>query len=576
MSAMQHVVGRKTGKQRPVLTCLIIAIPFAFVQSWLPVFLPGLGGCLTSWLARGNVVRAVYHCPPDSRTGKAIIRLSGESDDAGYNSLFRTAAEEFAEQCVTLSQGFPEYVTGDFIIPSIGQFEMGDRKFRGFLDCFGKLHRFKVDGNKVCASYRMMASGFYNESREKGTIGPGLLFFETDRPRETPWYLGPISNMPPFAPNDNTYVNTIRVGENLLSLTDSYTMLKIDQDSLKVAGAMDFKDDLEGLVCYTGSAHPVRNPNTGDWIDFVGNADLFSEKTMIRLFTLGENEPSIRKSIADVVMESAPYMHSFGVTSNYVVLPRMPVKFNVQDVAMKPMAAAFRGIDLQEESAENAFHIIPLDGSQGFVRTLPWHDPLWYVHTVNAFENASGIIIDLTTTPQNPFASDLTLDAARNKVLRDRGAANGKNLVKRFLLPPDVEEPVTTEILSDPGSSTDFPCINPKFASKPYCFYWAVEWFADSDSYASMAIVKHDICSSNKKLVWKRKDWYPSEAQFVPSSKDDANEDDGMLLFVALDGTSEQSFLMGVDAKTMETVVEAGPFPRIPFTTHGAFYPMHS
>jgi len=494
-------------------------------------------------------------------------------DDVGYNLLFKTAPEEFDKLSATASKPFPAYVKGDFVMPSIGQFEMGERKFVGFLDCFGKMQKFSIDGDKVDATYRLMASGFFNVSKEANTIGPGLLFFETQPPRETPWYLGPLSNMPPFAPNDNTYVNTIQLGDKMLSLTDSFTMLEMDRESLRVTGAKQFKDDLEGNVCYTGSAHPLRNPRTGGWIDFVGNAQIFSETTTIRLYELSESDPDTRRGITDLVMDSAPYMHSFGVTENYAVLPRMPVKFSAQEVAMRPMAAAFQEVDAAEEGPENAFYIVPLNGSKSFVKTLPLDMPLWYVHTVNAYENGTGIVIDITTLPQNPFASDMTLESARSKALRDRGVADGRNLVKRFHLPLHDDGPVTTEVVSDPGTSTDFPCINPRYHSKAHCFYWAVEWFADSKSYASMAIVKYDVCNGGKKRVWSRRGWYPSEATMVPSDRQGAAEDEGVLIFTALDGASGKTFLLGVDAETMETVSEAGPFPRIAFSTHGTFYP---
>merc|ERR1712176_838597 len=99
-----------------------------------------------------------------------------------------------------------------------------------------------------------------------------------------------------------------------------------------------------------------------------------------------DKEPNVRRSISDVVMESAPYMHSFGITKNHVILPRMPVEFSAQQAATNPMAAAFQRLDLREDDPGNAFYVVPLDGSQHTVRTLPSDSPLYYVHTVNAYE----------------------------------------------------------------------------------------------------------------------------------------------------------------------------------------------
>lgn len=69
----------------------------------------------------------------------------------------------------------------------------------------------------------------------------------------------------------------------------------------------------------------------------------------------------------------------------------------------------------------------------------------------------------------------------------------------------------------------------------------------------------------------ERTNWYPSEAFMVPALN--GAEDEGLLYFTALNGETGETFLVVANAQTMETVSEAGPFPRIAFTTHGEFYP---
>jgi len=59
----------------------------------------------------------------------------------------------------------------------------------------------------------------------------------------------------------------------------------------------------------------------------------------------------------------------------------------------------------------------------------------------------------------------------------------------------------------------------------------------------------------------------------LPPPDENAAEDDGVLLFTALNGAEGNTYLMVVNASTMETMSEVGPFPRIGFTTHGEFYP---
>ena len=62
---------------------------------------------------------------------------------------------------------------------------MGEQRFNDILDGFGKLHRFEMSAGKVCFSAKMMDTGFYTESVEKGRIADGVLFDETTPPRRS-------------------------------------------------------------------------------------------------------------------------------------------------------------------------------------------------------------------------------------------------------------------------------------------------------------------------------------------------------------------------------------------------------
>jgi carotenoid cleavage dioxygenase-like enzyme len=63
-----------------------------------------------------------------------------------------------------------------------------------------------------------------------------------------------------------------------------------------------------------------------------------------------------------------------------------------------------------------------------------------------------------------------------------------------------------------------------------------------------------------------------SEPTFVPNNKPNAAEDDGMLVFSVLNGATNTSSFITVDAKTMKTVSNATVPDTIGFTTHGQFY----
>jgi len=506
----------------------------------------------------------------------ALAAAGTAGQDVGYNLLFETAADDFTNRCVSINKALPAWATGDFIIGSVGLQEFKDKHFVGYLDAFGKYNKFSIKGDQVCATYRIMKTGWYNNSVKEGTIAPNLLFYETEPPRHCPIY-DPICNLPPLAPNDNTFVNTVMHNGEMLSLTDSPYMLRMNPETLAVIGAKKWTDKVAGVSGVVGSAHPVKHRKTGRHFDFVGNQNFLNGKVDVVIYGMGEDSPDARIPVADTMMETAPYMHTFGVTENYVILPRMPVKFGLP--IGKPMADAFQNINMSKPGPDNAFHVVPVNGGATIVKPLPLDSKLYYVHHANSYESGDDIVIDLTTTPNNVFSGDLTTASEKNKTFRDScyDAAPPHqcvNVVKRFVMNLKDDKAPTEEIISDPLVKTDFTKINQNFKGLKHCFYYGVQWFTDHKTKASMAVVKYDVCSgkppAQNKKQWHRKNWYPSEALMVPAPN--GAEDEGLLFFTALNGETGESWFMVVDAKTMKTLTEAGPYPRVPFTTHGEFY----
>jgi len=504
-----------------------------------------------------------------------VAPVARGDEDIGYELLFKTAKDEFNRRCAPAT--LPAWAKGDFVIGSVGLQEMGDRHFVGYLDAFGKYNKFSLEGDQVCATYRIMRTGFYNESVKANTIGPGLLFYETEPPRHCP-PLDPICNLPPLAPNDNTFVNTFMHGGELLTVTDSPYMLRMDPKTLDVLGTKKWSDKVAGTVSVSGSAHPEKVPSGTEYIDFAGNLNVVNGHVDVALYGMSDAHPDTRMQRASVKMTTAPYMHSFGLTDKYAVLPRMPVKFGLP--ISGGMSQAFSDLEVKEPGPDNAFHVVPLQGGDPIVVPLPVDEKLYYIHHANTYENESGLVIDLTTSDYNAFSSDLTAKDETNKTFRDSCYSSEKpciNVVKRFVIPLKGEGFPTSEVISDPTTKTDFVRINNLYKGKKYCFYWGVEWFTDQKNKAAMAITKYNTCATGSvaasKLRWNRKNWYPSEPSMVPAPGAAAAEDDGLMIFTALNGHTGETWLIAANASTMETVSEAGPFPRIAFTTHGEFYP---
>ena len=97
-----------------------------------------------------------------------IVLASLSDIDVNYNQLFDNHNTTVEQTCVALPAAAASALPagGRFIMPSLGQFNMGDTKMLGALDAFGKLSSFTVsrDSSRLCFASRMMQTAFYNES----------------------------------------------------------------------------------------------------------------------------------------------------------------------------------------------------------------------------------------------------------------------------------------------------------------------------------------------------------------------------------------------------------------------------
>lgn len=203
---------------------------------------------------------------------------------------------------------------------------------------------------------------------------------------------------------------------------------------------------------------------------------------------------------------------------------------------------------------------------------------------INTYENATAVVMDLAAFDYNPFKTQSALQKYRNKTLRD---TKPKNQIERWVLHTAGPRAglLDTELLSTRNTVTDFPNINKAWASQHYCFYYATEWFHSgtagmSGDYASMAVVRQNVCTGER-TYFARPGAYLSEPTFVPRNGTAASlaasaallENDGLVMFTLLNGTTGRSSLVLVDALTMEAESETElPGGSIGFTTHGQWY----
>merc|ERR1712032_201208 len=155
-----------------------------------------------------------------------------------------------------------------------------------------------------------------------------------------------------------------------------------------------------------------------------------------------------------------------------------------------------------------------------------------------------------------------------NKTVRD--ANTNRGVLKRFILHKDGTS--STYVLSNFNRQFDFVRINPKFQSQPYCYVYGSEYWHDDESVYAIAVGKINLCSGSKPITtyWYRENWYPSEAIFLERTGATA-EDDGYLMFTALNGETQNTHFIIANAKDMTEISNTEFQGRVAFTVHAEF-----
>jgi beta,beta-carotene 9',10'-dioxygenase len=125
---------------------------------------------------------------------------------------------------------------------------------------------------------------------------------------------------------------------------------------------------------------------------------------------------------------------------------------------------------------------------------------------------------------------------------------------------------VTTEALTD--ESMELPRINyGRCNERPYRYAWGVG--VSPEGTWLDRIVKADVVERRSK-IWEEAGSYPGEPVFV-AAPDAEGEDEGVLLSIVLDGERGTSFLLVLDARSLDELARAEVPHHIPFGFHGQF-----
>jgi carotenoid cleavage dioxygenase-like enzyme len=454
---------------------------------------------------------------------------------AGVRSLER----EVEQADLPVHGELPPWLTGSLVRTGPAKFEVGERSVAHWFDGLAMLHRFAFAGGRVTYSNRFLRSRAFEHAERTGEIGYSE--FATDPCRSIFRRVQSV-----FSPRltDNGAVNVVRLGDETLALTETPLPVAFEPDTLRTLGVTGWADAIPGQVTI---AHP--HSSGGELVSYAAH---LGPRSRYRLYAMKPG--GALRVIGEVPVDRPAYMHSFALTERYAVLAEWPLTVN-------PLKLALSGrpfIENYEWQPERGTRYTVIDRRDGSVRARVQGPATFAFHHVNAFERDGELILDACTYDDASVIDLLYLDRIR------RGDAFAKPTLRRHRVPLDGGN-VAIERLAEPSfelARIDYGRVN----GRDYRYAWGTsirggQWHD--------AIVKLDASGADEPRWWHEEHCFPGEPVYVS----DGALDSGVLLSIVLDARRETSFLLVLDAATLEEVARAEVPHTIPFHFHGDHFP---
>jgi beta,beta-carotene 9',10'-dioxygenase len=475
-----------------------------------------------------------------------------KTPDVGYWAGFETADVELEAVELPVRGTFPAWLTGELVRNGPGTFEAGENSFRHWFDGLAMLHRFAFADGRVQYSNRYLETAGLQAAREgridfsEFATDPCGAIFSRFFARMQWGRTGAVTT------SGNAPINVATMGGAQFALTETPIAVRFDPETLATVGVTDYSDDLQGQLT---TAHPHRVPGTGDLVNYLLN---FGPRNTYQVYRQRSGSMT-RELVASVPVRHPGYLHSFGVTEDHVVLAVYPYVVN----AVKLLLWTRPFIENYRWRPELGARFIVVSLADGSVRDIGGVEPFFAFHHVNSYTDENGeIVVDLCAYPDPSV-----IDAFYLGRLSAGEPLKPSPRVTRYRIDAG-RGTVTSRVLSEQ------PLELPRIAydshnGRPYRYVYGVgDRHRDGSDFFNQ-LVKMDV-ETGESLIWDEPGCYPSEPVFVPAPEA-SGEDDGVVLSVILDGATNQSFLLALDAATWQELARAEVPIVVPHGFHGQF-----
>jgi len=461
---------------------------------------------------------------------------------------FRKTEKEISLDRLPVQGTIPPWLHGTLVRNGPGTFEVGQQRYRHWFDGLSMLHKFCFAERQVSYANKFLESKAYDEALATGRISYSE--FATDPCRSL---FSRITSV--FSPKvtDSAKVSVTKIADRFMALAETPIQVEFDPKTLQSVGVFNYEEKLTGQMT---TVHPHLDIARGEMYNTVTRFHRISHYNIYKGINGGKPQ-----RVASVPASKPSYMHSFGMTDNYIILSEFPLVVNPLSLLLwlKPYIENFNW----EPKRGTPFWVI--NRHTGEVVGRYDSEPFFAFHHINAFEQDDQLVVDLAAYPDAKIITAYYLNR-----LQDENLEVPFGNLRRYRIPLKGGE-ARYETLSDVCMELPHIDYSRYNMRADYRKVYAVGINPQQRQGFYNQLVKVDI-ESGQDRSWFSPGCYPGEPIFV-RHPDGGTEDNGVILSVVLDVEQQNSFLLILDAATFGEIGRATIPQPILFGYHGAYFP---
>ncbi|KAF1764060.1 hypothetical protein GCK72_004006 [Caenorhabditis remanei] len=523
----------------------------------------------------------------------------------GFARLFHNFENVIEPKLCSKSGTVPAYLKGTMVRNGPGMFKIGDNEYKHWFDGLGYIQRYHFEDGKMYYSARYLESEAYQKNMEAQRIVAGS--FGTAAfpdPCKTIFSRFFSNFVASDEKHDNANVAFTPVGDGLYACTETPHMYRVDLDTLKTMEPADFS---KYVSLHTCTAHQLYDSN-GD----IYNIGSRFGPDSAHVFTVTRNPKTAEKSISDHSWEHTSmigeikcseafyptYMHSFGMSENYLIMFESPIRIDIKKFVMRHfITTTYR--DCMKWHEDKDVRVFIMDKKTGGQLKMKLKmAPFFTFHHANTFEKDGCLVVDYCRMERTGNFDALLIENMKTGEFQNdpnflpyltrliiplsipEGAQPGDNLLKSLdwtsgcsaILQENGEIRLKEKRACD--ISMEFPRYHwEKINMQEYKYVYGSSVLGTQKSEDLPGIVKADLANGRHK-VWRRENVQQvcGEPIFVPDP-DGVEEDDGILIVPVMTiSDGQRPFVLILDARNITEIARFTiPEARIPLGFH-AFY----